>query len=181
MDSAIHFLFSHHNKWFEGLCNPPGGDWAGISLIDKDKNIFRWLSLPRVSGTSKRPDHIYQFSIGREQFILIIESKDYYSNLETNIGPRLKQYIQELSSYTSNVFMPASSKEWNQNDLQFPQREFSLVTCVAYLDKDYGKIIKHNSDIEISVKYDGPNPVFKIIGTTSLGKKIAQQIKCYSQ
>ena len=32
VDTGIHFLFSHllHEVCFEGMCNPPGGDWSGL-------------------------------------------------------------------------------------------------------------------------------------------------------
>lgn len=57
VDTALHILFSEilASVTFECMCNPPGGDWSGISLIENNYE-YRWLSLPRVSGAnSKRP------------------------------------------------------------------------------------------------------------------------------
>lgn len=63
VDTGIHYLFSYILKkhCFEGMCNPPGGDWSGFSVIDKDYEN-RWLSLPRVSDVinGKRPDHVVE-------------------------------------------------------------------------------------------------------------------------
>ena len=38
VDTSIHILFSKllKDNVFEGLCNPPGGDWSGISLVTHD-------------------------------------------------------------------------------------------------------------------------------------------------
>jgi hypothetical protein len=63
VDTGIHFLFSHllQEVCFEGMCNPPGGDWSGLSVI-YGKHEVRWLSLPRVSEEvdGKRPDHVLE-------------------------------------------------------------------------------------------------------------------------
>lgn len=65
IDTLLHVLFSESrsDRVFEGLCNPPGGDWSGLSLRDSaDAAIFRWISLPRVSSSgAKRPDHVFVF------------------------------------------------------------------------------------------------------------------------
>jgi len=98
VDSVIHLLFSNdiEDRVYEGMCNPPGGDWSGISIIDyKNLKEYRWTSLPRVSGhNTKRPDHLIQFQKGN--IFLSIESKDKASALEENIGPRLIKYIYIL-------------------------------------------------------------------------------------
>lgn len=48
VDTAIHTLFSRQisSNIFESMCNPPGGDWSGISYFDfSDKTEYRWTSL----------------------------------------------------------------------------------------------------------------------------------------
>ena len=53
VDTVIHTLLACLGgpQVFEGLCNPPGGDWSGVSVLThKQDQEFRWLSLPRVSG-----------------------------------------------------------------------------------------------------------------------------------
>ncbi|MEI6049016.1 MAG: hypothetical protein WCS03_08980 [Bacteroidota bacterium] len=66
VDTTIHTLFSRQLSVniFESMCNPPGGDWSGISYWDfSNKTEYRWTSLPRVSATkAKRPDHIIQIN-----------------------------------------------------------------------------------------------------------------------
>lgn len=56
VDTAVHTLFAHllAGHCFEGMCNPPGGDWSGFSILQGSEE-HRWLSLPRVSGFGKRP------------------------------------------------------------------------------------------------------------------------------
>lgn len=100
-DSVIHLLFANKEKYqiFECMCNPPGGDWSGVSyFVDKD-NEFRWTSLPRVSRIGgKRPDHVVQIKRGGDNIILSIESKLYGRDLEDNIGEKLRTYIEDLFS-----------------------------------------------------------------------------------
>jgi len=78
-DTAIHTLFSKQTSIgiFEGMCNPPGGDWSGVSVLDFNTlEEYRWTSLPRVSAVGgKRPDHIIQVSdTSKEPIFLSIES-----------------------------------------------------------------------------------------------------------
>lgn len=64
VDTVLHMIFSNSEEHgvFEALCNPPGGDWSGVSFLDNEKATNRWTSLPRVTGLDgKRPDHIIQF------------------------------------------------------------------------------------------------------------------------
>ena len=41
VDTGIHFLFSHllQEVCFEGMCNPPGGDWSGLSILHDDYEV----------------------------------------------------------------------------------------------------------------------------------------------
>ena len=67
VDTAIHSLFTknHPENIYEAMCNPPGGDWSGITVFINDKKTeYRWTSLPRVSEVkAKRPDHVIQIDI----------------------------------------------------------------------------------------------------------------------
>jgi hypothetical protein len=100
VDTAIHTLFSRQSELniFESMCNPPGGDWSGISFSDFLLNSeHRWTSLPRVSATrAKRPDHIIQIHTEKQQIFLVIESKNNARDLDDNIGERLTEYIKVL-------------------------------------------------------------------------------------
>ncbi len=53
VDTALHVAFESlgTDVVFEGMCNPPGGDWSGISFRwDATEPEYRWLTLPRVSA-----------------------------------------------------------------------------------------------------------------------------------
>lgn len=97
-DCAIHQIFAHKETLsiFEGLCNPPGGDWSGISVFEPNDE-YRWTSLPRVSQIGgKRPDHVIQIALAKMNYFLSIESKGYGSDLDNNIGHNLKAYLVDL-------------------------------------------------------------------------------------
>ena len=110
VDTAIHTLFSRQMKSniFESMCNPPGGDWSGISYFDfSDKTEYRWTSLPRVSATkAKRPDHIIQIHTKKENIFIVIESKNNAKDLDENIGNRLIEYVKALFKIAPTAFKP---------------------------------------------------------------------------
>ena len=108
VDTVLHTFFARlaGDDVFEGMCNPPGGDWSGVSLLDhSDDVVIRWVSLPRVTGpNSKRPDHVFQiFAMRGKPVILSVESKDTVGNLEPGIGPRLKKYLRDLFGFRPSV------------------------------------------------------------------------------
>lgn len=100
VDTGIHFLFAHllREVCFEGMCNPPGGDWSGLSVLYGNHEV-RWLSLPRVSEEvdGKRPDHVLELlGVFDRPVLLSIESKERSFDLETNVGEGLVNYIHNL-------------------------------------------------------------------------------------
>ncbi len=117
VDTFIHMIFKHLiPNTFEGFCNPPGGDWSGISLPDSldpsQGREFRWLTLPRVSH-SKRPDHItVLFDLLEKPLILCTESKESFRSLEPGIGPALTKYIYDLLAYPPSVERPLYADSW---------------------------------------------------------------------
>lgn len=105
VDAIIHYVFRYllSDKSFEGMCNPPGGDWSGLSVI-LNGNEYRWLSLPRVSPNGKRPDHVIELFDGTNKPIfLVIESKEKSNDLEREIGIALKHYLTHLFSFKPSV------------------------------------------------------------------------------
>lgn len=146
VDSAIHLLFNSlpSNECFEGLCNPPGGDWSGLSVI-VNQCEYRWVSLPRVSGeiNGKRPDHVLQLNpYDNNSIILSIESKDRSFDLEPNVGTQLKQYIKYLST-----FIPSCEKSLNGDWLICSKKtslnSSKIVSVAAFIDsgaEDYDRI-----------------------------------------
>lgn len=115
VDSVIHFMVTqpHRTEYFEGLCNPPGGDWSGISLQDSNLEEVRWTSLPRVSSSAaKRPDHVIQFRLRDSQYVLAIESKLDAGDMDLNVGPNLIRYVEELTKVHPNARRKNSQSDW---------------------------------------------------------------------
>lgn len=135
VDSVIHMLFAHvlKSRCFESMCNPPGGDWSGISLMCDNKE-YRWLTLPRVSASgSKRPDHVIQVG---ENLVITIESKDYLRNLEANIGPRLNQYCVDLFSSQPSCVRD-QARQWSDHTDGFQLPEITYVSIGAFIETSY--------------------------------------------
>lgn len=141
VDTGIHYLFSHvlGEHCFEGMCNPPGGDWSGFSILDGDYEA-RWVSLPRVSDivNGKRPDHILQlFGVFEKPLLLSIESKEKSCDLEDDVGTRLVTYIKKLMSYIPSAkrrILPTVS-EWERGDYIVDFNEFETISAAAYLKR----------------------------------------------
>ena len=139
VDTGIHYLFTHilSKHCFEGMCNPPGGDWSGFSV--KEGNYEnRWLSLPRVSDivNGKRPDHIIElFDVFEKPLLLSIESKERSVDLEPDVGNKLVAYIRALME-----FIPSAKRQispslgnwvWGDQIVQF--NNFETISAAAYL------------------------------------------------
>jgi hypothetical protein len=131
VDTAIHTLFSRQmsSNIFESMCNPPGGDWSGISYWDfSDKTEYRWTSLPRVSKEDdKRPDHIIQIHTQNRDIFLVIESKNNAKDLGNNIGNRLINYVKTLV-----IIPPTAYKKNNSNWEAFLKKNSPLKNFNAY-------------------------------------------------
>ena len=147
VDAAIHYLFKHilGDVCFEGLCNPPGGDWSGISIIDEKKEK-RWVSLPRendnkaksfiIKDVLKRPDHIIQLNnVMEKPVILSIESKENSKDLEDNVGDGLKNYIKHLMRFVPSVERNIDSSEWTIGNAVVNYDSFEVISVAAYLKK----------------------------------------------
>ena len=139
VDTGIHFLFSHllHEVCFEGMCNPPGGDWSGLSVL-YDNYEMRWLSLPRVSEEvdGKRPDHVLElFGVFDRPVLLSIESKERSLDLEANVGEGLVNYIHNLMNYVPNVERLVHPRlgKWTQSEHLADFNAFEVISAAAYL------------------------------------------------
>jgi hypothetical protein len=137
IDTAIHLTFQTNKFIFESLCNPPGGDWSGISLIDTNKLEHRWMSLPRVSVDAKRPDHIFQISKSGKEYLLIIESKENLNGLikdQVNLGVGLIKYVTDLISYPASAIKDNESN-WNRNNelIKFNQTYDEIFSVAAFI------------------------------------------------
>jgi hypothetical protein len=131
VDTAIHTMFSRQLSLniFESMCNPPGGDWSGISYFNfADKTEYRWTSLPRVSATqAKRPDHIIQIHSQKEEIFLVIESKNNARDLDENIGERLTEYVNVLFKIPPTAYKP-NKQDWQS----FIGKKSPLNNAVTY-------------------------------------------------
>lgn len=114
VDCITHMLFNQNDgeSFFEALCNPPGGDWSGISIYDFENKLEnRWTSLPRVSEEGgKRPDHVIQLN-ETPMILFSIESKDRGQKLSHNIGERLIYYVEQLTTTPPNTIREKGG-EW---------------------------------------------------------------------
>ncbi|MGD9817391.1 MAG: hypothetical protein AB7V04_01695 [Desulfomonilaceae bacterium] len=137
VDSILHYLFRYilEESCFEGMCNPPGGDWSGISILSDDQATeYKWLNLPRVSSNeTKRPDHVVQLFVDGECYVLAIESKEKGSNLESNIGRRLIKYIDDLFAYPPSAYKPMSTQSWKHDSAKINLKGVKKVSVGAFL------------------------------------------------
>lgn len=143
VDAIIHYIFKYllAGHSFEGLCNPPGGDWSGLSVLLNGKE-YRWLSLPRVSPNGKRPDHVIElFDIVENPLLLVIESKEKANDLENDIGDALKYYLEHLFSFKPSVVKETASTDWNIATTICDFSKVSFISAGAFLKSD-------NLDIE---------------------------------
>lgn len=140
VDTALHLLFSRaqNSDIYEAMCNPPGGDWSALSLIDwETSDEYRWTSLPRVSGVQgKRPDQVLQLNVNGKSILLVIESKTRDKDLEARIGPRLAFYTQELLR-TSPTTIRASGREWQfTQQTSTPYANMEIISGGAFCGDD---------------------------------------------
>jgi hypothetical protein len=138
VDTGIHFIFAHllREVCFEGMCNPPGGDWSGMSVLYGNYET-RWLSLLRVSEEvdGKRPDHVLEiFGVFDKPLLLSVESKEKSADLEPGVGNDLINYIRYLMEYIPNVKKKRTQNaEWEQGDFYVEFDAFEVLSAAAYL------------------------------------------------
>lgn len=166
VDTVLHIAIKalDQNVVFEGLCNPPGGDWSGISLLAANRSHeYRWLTLPRVGAATtglanKRPDHVLQFFLNQQCIVMSVESKRTFRELERGIGPRLTAYVQVLVESMPNAMRGHATRTlWSQNQSAVERQPFDYVSAVAFIDQ--GETLSHvrlaaNCDLVIAVAID---------------------------
>jgi hypothetical protein len=183
-DSAIHQIFSKKEEFgiYESLCNPPGGDWSGISYFESGTNEYRWTSLPRVSAVGgKRPDHIIQLVGKTENIFLSIESKQKGKDLEDNIGVNLKTYINDLFHNLPTAYKTAT-QNWRLFDKdKLNIKQYSIVSIGAFIYTNEAdlqtQLQRGQLDIVFAFEF-GKETVLHILSNTSGDsvKKLLKQI-----
>lgn len=186
VDTILHTIFtqlkSSEIKIFEGMCNPPGGDWSGISVLS---NMFeyRWLSLPRVSHSgAKRPDHVFEITgIEAKPIILSVESKENARALEKNIGENLNRYLTDLMDYPVNAKHSLPNDEWKYDVTKLESDDFLFASAVAYICIKEGdfELVENKVGCDIIFSYcftENGKCKIKISSYSELGKKISEAI-----
>lgn len=134
IDTTIHTLFTQHNidNIKECFCNPPGGDWSGISYFNGDEE-YRWTSLPRVSYIGgKRPDHIIEVIENNKDIFISIESKGIGTKLENKIGVNLKTYIEDIF-LTPPTAKKTAGGDWHNHISTINVRTHRIISVGAFL------------------------------------------------
>jgi hypothetical protein len=183
-DSAIHQIFSHKEQLciVESMCNPPGGDWSGISYFENGGNKYRWTSLPRVSAIGgKRPDHIIQVLGNKENIFLSIESKQKGKDLEDNIGVNLKSYIDDLFQNLPTAYRTPKT-DWrlfNKDKLNIKQYSILSIGAFIYLSEDdlHTQLQRGKLDIIFAFEF-GEETVLHVLSSSNgnIIKDILKQI-----
>lgn len=157
-DCAIHQIFSSHKELgiYECFCNPPGGDWSGISFFKNDEE-YKWTSLPRVSKLSKRPDHIFQIERNGHLIFVPIESKGNGKDLEKNIGNRLKDYINDLFDSEPTAYKADNNSDWKFFDGTIGNIKYHMISVGAFIYKNEhdltNQLLRGNLDAIIAFEF----------------------------
>jgi hypothetical protein len=182
IDTAIHLTFSSKKEIFEGLCNPPGGDWSGISLVDINQKEHRWMSLPRLSVNVKRPDHIFQITCNDKNYLLIVESKETLSGLlkdKENLGEGLIKYVDLLTVYPSSAIK--SNGEWKRNDdkTAFTQCFTDKFSAVAFIYVNIEDLLfaKNNLQVDLIIGLNVQDKTLEYIASNSKGSELITVLK----
>lgn len=184
VDTVLHSLLARYAgpEVYEGMCNPPGGDWSGVSLQPADRSFeLRWLSLPRVSGdNTKRPDHVFQlFGIARHPIILCVESKETANAVETNVGPMLCTYIANLIASPASIERDDPSHPWRHSTRCLDAHGFILASAVAFVPGSASQIVavieKAKADLVLACTFErsGKSCEIRIIPRGKTGTMIA--------
>ena len=144
-DTAIHSIFSNREDdgIFECMCNPPRGDWSGISIVNiTSRTEYRWTSLPRVSAVNgKRPDHVFQI-FGEVPIFLAVESKNKGSDLDADIGLRLIQYVRDLFASLPTASKESGSRWRLNNEGDNPLNRFEVYAGGAFVYRNEAELAR---------------------------------------
>ena len=187
VDTALHVAFDSlgADTVFEGMCNPPGGDWSGISFRwGRSEAEFRWLTLPRVSeGGGKRPDHVFALFEGNKQVIcLSIESKERADSLGKDIGSRLCCYTEALIGAPPSVWREKGADPWEAYDSPWHRPPTTFASAGAYLsmaDNPFRALSDGTGlDVQIGVEFRqrARRCVLHLRGDTRLGRSIVARL-----
>ena len=176
-DTAIHQILTRSGL-SECLCNPPGGDWSGISYF-KHPLIYRWTSLPRVSEIGgKRPDHVFQIEIGTESLFISIESKGLGSDLEDNIGVNLVAYLQDLFKLVPTSIKKPNS-DWRLFNSNATLGGYNIISAGAFIYRNDEELPIHmkRGNLDCIMAFDFQDTTILHLCTNSRGKIVEEFVK----
>lgn len=187
VDTVLHILLGRlaGDGVFEGMCNPPGGDWSGLSLRPSAGTTeLRWLSLPRVSGAgNKRPDHVFQFfGAAPQPIILAVESKETAKSVEPEVGPALTQYVANLIAFPASVERVSATGDWQASGQKLNPANFRVASAVAFIPESKAEIAsvmaKSKADVIIACGFwdDNNRCVITLASSGALGKAVVDGI-----
>lgn len=187
VDTALHVAFESlgQDVVFEGMCNPPGGDWSGISFRwQSAEPEHRWLTLPRVSAEgAKRPDHVFAlFGHGDRPICLCIESKEYAKSLDANIGPRLTRYTEALFESPPSIHRSEKLSPWGIFDSEWKCGDMTYVSVGSYLSSSANPFLGvpdgSGLDIQIGVEFsqEGQNCTLHLRGDSDVGRSVVEYL-----
>ncbi len=187
VDTALHvaLVALGRDSAFEGMCNPPGGDWSGISFRWRSQDPeYRWLTLPRVSAVgAKRPDHVFAlFGYGTTTVCLCIESKERARALEKNIGTRLIRYTEVLFQSSPSIVRKNDDDNWTIYANKWNHDKLQFVSAGAYLSDtaDPFRGLPNNTDLDIQMGItftsNGRACKLHMRGDTNLGKALVAHL-----
>ena len=189
VDTALHMILGRlaGDAVFEGLCNPPGGDWSGLSLRTAERSAeLRWLSLPRVSGRgTKRPDHVFQiFADGRRRpIILAVESKGAGRSVERGIGSALVGYVRSLLESPASIERGDTSDDWRRSERILDSAGFAFASTAAFISNSPADIepvrSRANADLIMACRFyeNGKRCEIALIPSSPLGEEAANHIR----
>ena len=187
VDTALHMILGRlaGRGVFEGLCNPPGGDWSGLSLQSEERSLeLRWLSLPRVSGGgTKRPDHVFQIFVdGRRSIIFAVESKGAARSVERGIGTALVGYVKNLLESPATIEREDPSKDWRRSTRSLDSSKFSFASAAAFISKSTADVdlVRSRADADMIMAFEfyenGKRCAVTLIPVTRLGYETADRV-----
>lgn len=190
VDTVVHLLLGRLGLpyVFEGMCNPPGGDWSGVSILTEDQSHeLRWLVLPRVTAPdAKRPDHVFQLFGGSQTSVLLaVESKERTSSVESGIGPRLRRYVEQLLSVVPSV-QRVRGGDWTHYPSSTTTPVPPIATAVAALADDWDDLreVAARADVDLALGCSFPAEPEQcslfLLCRTDLGRAVAGSITTIS-
>lgn len=187
VDTALHVLFAWLGSGvvFEGMCNPPGGDWSGVSFVwARDGGEHRWLTLPRVTAVgAKRPDHVFAlFGLGDSALCLCVESKELPRGLESGIGPRLIRYIQNLFENPPSIWRRTTADAWHAYTRKWVLQSSKFASMGAYITDPAAPFehVPSNTNLDILCGFtflvNGSKSVAHVRALTKTGRQVLDHL-----